>query len=58
MEYKGYVIEFKNKQILIRLKEFSPRSTNVTGVREDNLYRLQGELVRALVHILDNFCEL
>jgi hypothetical protein len=30
----------------------------VIGVREGNLYRLQGEPVRALVHNSDNLCEL
>ena len=46
----GFIVEFKSKQVLIRPKESSPRSTQVIGVREGNLYRLQGEPVQALVH--------
>jgi hypothetical protein len=30
----------------------------VIGVRKGNLCRLQGELVRALVHNIDNLCEM
>jgi hypothetical protein len=40
------------------MKESSPDTTQVIGVREGNLYRLQGEPVRALVHNSDNLCEL
>ena len=45
MEDKRYVVEFKNQHVLIRLKESSLEATQVIGVREGNLYRLQGELV-------------
>jgi hypothetical protein len=58
MEDKGFAVEFKNQQVLIRPKESSPDTTQVIGVREGNLYRLQGEPVRALVHNSDNLCEL
>jgi hypothetical protein len=39
-------------------KDSSPDTTQVIGVREGNLYRLQGEPVRALVHNNDSLCEL
>jgi hypothetical protein len=58
MEDKGYAVEFKNQQVLIRPKEYSPNTTQVRGVREGNLYRLQGEPIQALVHNSDNLCEL
>jgi hypothetical protein len=57
MEDKGYAVEFKNRQVLIRSKESSPKATQVIKVREGNLYRLQGETIRALVHNTDNLCE-
>jgi hypothetical protein len=47
MKDEGFLVEFKNQQVLIRLKESSPDTTQVIGVREGNLYRLQGELVQA-----------
>jgi hypothetical protein len=58
MEDKGFVVEFKNQQVLIRSKESSLDIAQVIGVREGNLCRLQGEPVRALVHNNDNLCEL
>jgi hypothetical protein len=58
MEDKGYAVGFKNQQVLIRPKESSPEATQVIGVREGNLYRLQGEPIRALVHRSDSLCEL
>jgi hypothetical protein len=58
MEDKGFAMEFKNQQVLIRPKESSPDIAQVTGVREGNLYKLQGELVQFLVHNSDNLCEL
>jgi hypothetical protein len=50
MEDKGYAMEFKNQQVLIRPKESSPYAAQVMGVSEGNLYRLQGEPVQSLVH--------
>jgi hypothetical protein len=58
MEDNDFAVEFKNQQVLIRLKESSPNITQVIWVREGNLYRLQGETVRALVHNSDSLCEL
>jgi hypothetical protein len=58
MEDKGFVVEFKNQQVRIKLKEYSSNIAQVIGVREGNLYKLQGEHVRALVHNSDNLCEL
>jgi hypothetical protein len=58
MENKGYAMEFKNEQVLTRSKESSPNIAQVIRVREGNLYRLEGEPVRALLHNSDNLCEL
>ena len=44
MEEKGYVVEFK-KHVLIRLKKSSLEVAQVIGVKEGNLYRLQGKPV-------------
>jgi hypothetical protein len=40
MEDKGFVVEFKNQQILIMPKDSSPNIAQVTRVREGNLCRL------------------
>jgi hypothetical protein len=58
MENKGFATEFKNQQVLIRPKESSPNIAQVIGVRKGNLYKLQGEPVRALVHNSDSLCQL
>jgi hypothetical protein len=58
MEDKGFVVEFKNQQVLVRLKDSIPNTTQVIGVREGNLYGLQGEFVPASMHNSDNLCEL
>jgi hypothetical protein len=58
MEDKGFVVEFKNQQALIKLKESSLDVAQVIGVREGNLYKLQGEPIRALVHNDEILCEL
>jgi hypothetical protein len=58
MEDKGFAMEFKNQQVLIRSKESSPDTTQVMGVREGKLYRLQREPIRALVHDSDILCKL
>jgi hypothetical protein len=58
MKDKGFAMEFKNQQVLLRSKESSLDTTQVIGFREGNLYRLHGETVRALVHNNDNLCEL
>jgi hypothetical protein len=56
IEDKSFAVEFKNQQVLVRPKESSLDTAQVIGVRE--LYRLQGEHVRALVHESDNLCRL
>jgi hypothetical protein len=58
MEDRGFAMEFKNQQVLIRSKGSGLDTTKVIGLREGNLYRLHGEPVRALVHNNDNLCEL
>jgi hypothetical protein len=58
MEGKGFAVEFKNQHVLIKSKDSSLESAQVIRVREGNLYRLQGEPVRALVHNINNLCEL
>jgi hypothetical protein len=58
MEDKGFVVEFKNQQVFIRPKDSSLDIAQVIGVRECNLYRLQGEPVQVLVHNYDNLCKL
>jgi hypothetical protein len=58
LEDKGFAVEFKNQQILIRPKESSPNIAREIGIREDKLYKLQGEPVRALMHNNDSFYEL
>jgi hypothetical protein len=58
MEDKGFAMEFKNQQVLIRPKDSSPNTAQVTGVREGNLDRLQGEPIRAFVHNSENLCKL
>ena len=47
MEDKGYVVDFNIQQVLIRPKEANPRPSQVIGVKEGNLYRLQGEPIWA-----------
>lgn len=54
MKDKGYAVEFKNQQVLIGPKDSGLEATQVIGVREGNLYRLEGEPVQALVHNSDN----
>jgi hypothetical protein len=58
MEDKGFAVEFKNQQVLMRLKESRPDIAQVIAVRERNLYRLQDGPVRVLVHNSDNLCGL
>lgn len=58
MEDKGLSMKFHKGNALIRVKGSSPNTTQVIGVRKDNLYMLQGEIVQALVHSCDNLCEL
>jgi hypothetical protein len=43
MEDKGFAVEFKNQQDLISSKDSILHIAQVIGVREGNLYKLQGE---------------
>jgi hypothetical protein len=45
LEDRGFVAMFKKGKVLIRLEEASPDTTMSIGVREGELYRLQGKLV-------------
>ena len=58
MEDKGFAIIFRRWKVLIYLEGATPNTTRKIGVREGNLYRLQGKLVQALVHDNGNLCEL
>jgi hypothetical protein len=58
MEDRGFSVIFQRGKVLICLEGASPDTTVVIGVREGNLYRLQGKLVQDLVHDNDNLCEL
>jgi hypothetical protein len=49
MEYKGFVINFQRGKVLICLDKSSMENTIFVGVREGNLYKLQGKLVHSLV---------
>jgi hypothetical protein len=40
MEDKGFAVEFKNQQVLLKLKDSSLDTAQVIKVREGNLYRL------------------
>ena len=51
-------IEFKNQKVIVRRKEYSPKSTQVIMVKGGNLYKLQGAPIRALVHNMEHLCEL
>jgi hypothetical protein len=44
IEDKGFVVDFKNRQVLISPKKSSLDTTQVIGVRENNLYRLKVNL--------------
>jgi hypothetical protein len=55
---KGFAVDFKNQQVLIKSKDSILGAAQVIRVREGNLYRLQGDVVQALVHNNDNLCRL
>lgn len=50
MEDKGYVVTFQKGKVFICPQGASPNTAVRIGVREGNLYKLQGNLVQALVH--------
>jgi hypothetical protein len=58
MEDMGFVVTCHRGQILIHTERDSSDTTVVNGVREGNLYRLQGNPIWPLVHKNDNLCEL
>lgn len=42
IEKKGFDIVFQDGQVLIKLRGSNPDAATVLGVRESNLYRLEG----------------
>jgi transposase InsO family protein len=58
MEDKGYAVTFHRGQVFIYPEGASPDTAMRIGVREGNLYRLQGKPVQALVHNTESLCEL
>jgi hypothetical protein len=44
---RGFVVLFKNEKVLIHPKGSSPDTILSIGIRESNLYRLQGKPVQA-----------
>jgi len=45
MEDKVFFVTFQTRKVIIRLNKYIPDNTVVTGVREGNLCRFQGNLV-------------
>jgi hypothetical protein len=58
IEDNDFAVEFKIQQVLIRSKKSIPDIAQVIEVTQGNLYMLEGEPIRALVHNSDNLCEL
>jgi hypothetical protein len=58
MEDRGFSIMFKKGQVLVCPEGASPDIAVSVGVKEGNLYVLQGNHVHALVNDNDNMCEL
>jgi hypothetical protein len=54
MEDRGFAVMLKKGQVLIHPKRVSPDTAMSIGVREGNLYRLQGKPVQVFVHDSDN----
>jgi hypothetical protein len=50
IEEKGYVVLFRDGQVLFMPRGSCPNSTMVLGVRESNLYRLKGQPMRAMAN--------
>jgi hypothetical protein len=57
MKDRGFVIVFKKRQVLICPEGASPDIPVSIGVREGNLYRLQGMHVQAFIHDSENLCD-
>jgi hypothetical protein len=58
MEKNYFSMIFQRGKVLILSEGASPDTTLSIGVRDGNLYRLQGKPIQALVHDNDNLCEL
>jgi hypothetical protein len=55
MEDKGYEVNFQRGQVFIGA---NPNTIVRIGVRDGNLYRLQGQPVHALLHTSESLCNL
>jgi hypothetical protein len=58
MEDNGYEVKFQRGQVFICSGGDNPNTALRIGVRDGNLYRLKGQLVQALMHIIESLCEL
>jgi transposase InsO family protein len=58
MEDRGHAVTFSGGHVLAWTRGLSIDSTGVIVVRDDSLYRLTGQLARALVLDSDGLCEL
>jgi transposase InsO family protein len=58
MEDKGYEVNFQRGQVFIRPEGASPDTAVRIGVRDGNLYRLQGQPAQALLHTSESLCDL
>lgn len=44
-DIKGFVVEFKKRQVFTRIEEFSLETSQLIGFRGGNFYMLQGDLI-------------
>ena len=58
MEDKGFSVIFRRGKVLIYREGASPNTTMKIMVREGNLYKLQRNLIQALIHDSDNMYKL
>jgi hypothetical protein len=58
VEEKGYEVNFQKGQVFIRTKGDSPNTALRIGVRDGNLYSLQGQPVQALMQASESMCEM
>jgi hypothetical protein len=58
MEDMGFVFIFHKGKVIICPEGVIPNTIVSIGVREGNLYRLQGKPIQDLVHDSDNLCEI
>jgi len=54
----GYMTEFDNEIVLMQKRCLDPSQELAKGVCESGLYKMQGDLVRSLVHNTDNLCDI